>query len=147
VSDIAAESAEVRTLLAKAGEQAESLGHDYIDTAHLLLAILADPDSRAVRLLRELGVQPDSLRERCIARAHPEVRHRAHVDEMELTARAKASLMHADANAHSHSIPTARTEDVLLGLMSDRESIAAQVMLDSGISYERLEHAVYGTAA
>ncbi|GAA5198185.1 hypothetical protein GCM10023322_70990 [Rugosimonospora acidiphila] len=54
-----------RTALAAlrdASLSAHRLGHPYAGTTHLLGALLAQPDGPAVRLLRQLGVDPDDVR-------------------------------------------------------------------------------------
>ena len=40
---------------------ASELGHTYVGTEHLLLAILSDNDSYSVRFLRELGANTDNI--------------------------------------------------------------------------------------
>ena len=45
-----------RRALSSAREEARRLGHDYVGTEHLLLALAADPAGIAGSVLRELGV-------------------------------------------------------------------------------------------
>ncbi|MGN1131698.1 MAG: ATP-dependent Clp protease ATP-binding subunit [Ruminococcus sp.] len=40
---------------------ANRIGHNFVGTEHLLLAILSDNDSYSVRFLKEMGASPDSL--------------------------------------------------------------------------------------
>jgi Clp amino terminal domain, pathogenicity island component len=57
--------AQGRTALAalrEASLSAYRLGHPYAGTTHLLGALLAEPDGPVVRLLRQLGVNPDAVR-------------------------------------------------------------------------------------
>jgi ATP-dependent Clp protease ATP-binding subunit ClpA len=42
--------------LERAGREATTRGHYYLGTEHLLLALIADPDGIAGRVLHELGV-------------------------------------------------------------------------------------------
>ncbi|MEU6023119.1 Clp protease N-terminal domain-containing protein [Micromonospora sp. NPDC047134] len=53
-----------RTLVRQARDEARVEGQRPVDTEHLLLALLADGDSLAVRVLGEAGVTPEDLRER-----------------------------------------------------------------------------------
>jgi ATP-dependent Clp protease ATP-binding subunit ClpC len=46
----------VRATLERAGREATSRGHDHLVTEHLLLALIADRDGIAGRVLHELGV-------------------------------------------------------------------------------------------
>jgi len=49
--------------LEKAVTQAEELRHNYISTEHILLGLLADPDSTAIQILVKLGVNLDTLKQ------------------------------------------------------------------------------------
>jgi ATP-dependent Clp protease ATP-binding subunit ClpA len=46
--------------------QACALGHNYVAPEHLLLSLLDDTESMAVKLIRRLGTRPDTLRERTL---------------------------------------------------------------------------------
>jgi hypothetical protein len=54
--------------LREASLSAYRLGHPYAGTTHLLGALLTQPDGPVVRLLRELGVNPDSVRSDVVRR-------------------------------------------------------------------------------
>ena len=41
--------------------EAQRMGHNYVGTEHLLIAILRESECLAVRILRELGIQPQEL--------------------------------------------------------------------------------------
>lgn len=45
-----------------ANEEARNLGHNYVGTEHLLLGLLRDPESTAVKVLLALGLQPEKIR-------------------------------------------------------------------------------------
>jgi hypothetical protein len=51
----------------KALSEALQLGHNYIGTEHVLLALFADPESLAYRVLTELGATYDDCRQRVIS--------------------------------------------------------------------------------
>src|SRR5580704_517136 len=54
---------ECKKILNLAGEECERLGHRYVGTEHLLLAMLGAQTSLAARLLRDRGVTPERIRE------------------------------------------------------------------------------------
>jgi uncharacterized protein (TIGR02246 family) len=56
-------SAECKSILNKAGEEAERLGSKYVGTEHILLGILHEQDCLAARLLHERGLTRDWVRE------------------------------------------------------------------------------------
>jgi ATP-dependent Clp protease ATP-binding subunit ClpA len=47
--------------LAAGADEARRLGHVYIGTEHVLLALTRSPESRAVRVLQRLGVTPEDI--------------------------------------------------------------------------------------
>ena len=53
----------VRRIQAAAEAEAEQRGHTFLGTEHLLLALAADPEGIASRVLRDLGVADDVRRE------------------------------------------------------------------------------------
>ncbi len=50
-----------KRILEVAMMESRTLGHNYVGTEHLLIALLKENDSYAVRFLKELGVDPDQL--------------------------------------------------------------------------------------
>lgn len=54
--------------LAAGAEQARRLGHSYVGTEHVLLAVIRNPDGGATALLRQLGVSTDTIEERLARR-------------------------------------------------------------------------------
>lgn len=64
-------TAAARRVLGDAVAQAESQGRRLVDTTQLLLAILAAADSTGLRLVRQLGVDPDEMRARLEAEPAP----------------------------------------------------------------------------
>jgi ATP-dependent Clp protease ATP-binding subunit ClpA len=48
--------------LAAGAQQSRALGHDYVGTEHVLLALTEDPTTRAAQALARLGVTPDVVR-------------------------------------------------------------------------------------
>jgi ATP-dependent Clp protease ATP-binding subunit ClpC len=52
--------------------EAAALGHQHIDTGHLLLGLLADGDGGAVKVLNTLDVDTGALRETVLTRMNPQ---------------------------------------------------------------------------
>ena len=50
-----------KRILEVAMMESRTLGHSYVGTEHILIALLKENDSYAVRFLKELGVDPDQL--------------------------------------------------------------------------------------
>ncbi len=57
---------DAKRLLELSWEEAKNLGHDYIGTEHLMLAILRQENSVAYKVMQELGVNFEKLEERAM---------------------------------------------------------------------------------
>ena len=55
-----------RRVVVLAQEEARTLGHNYIGTEHLLLAMFGDADDLAAKILTQLGAGYDDYRNRII---------------------------------------------------------------------------------
>jgi hypothetical protein len=56
-----------RAALEQSLREAQRLGHDHLGVEHILLALLRDPESGAVRALGDIGVSTDDV-ERCLGK-------------------------------------------------------------------------------
>lgn len=55
-----------KRILARAGDESKKLDHSKVGTAHLLLALIGDSESVAVRVLENLGVDLERLRNKIV---------------------------------------------------------------------------------
>ena len=60
----------IKRVLELAVSEARRMGHHYIDTAHVLLGLIQEEDSAAVRILRRLGVSSELVREETTKKIH-----------------------------------------------------------------------------
>ncbi len=129
-----------RRVIYDAQEEAARLGENYVNTEHLLLALLRESNATAVRVLQQLGVSPSRLRmelERQVPRGESRVGQ-----ETQLTPRAKRAIDFAYDEArrlHHHYIGT---EHLLLGLLREAEGLAGRVLQQTGVDLERARMAV-----
>ena len=56
-------SPKVKQVIARSREEAVRLGHDFIGTEHLMLGIVAEKDSLAVKVLESLDVDSSELKQ------------------------------------------------------------------------------------
>ena len=73
-------------------EEARRMGHNYVGTEHLLLGVLADPAAISVRVLAELGIPADQLRQAVIEAAVPRPPNGAVAADSPFTPRARRVL-------------------------------------------------------
>jgi ATP-dependent Clp protease ATP-binding subunit ClpC len=133
-------SESARAVIVAAREEAGALGHDFVGTEHLLLA-LGEGSGTAAAALRRAGVDPAAVRRAVEARVgrgtagaggHRPFSPRAK-KVMELGLR-EAIRLHQDRIG---------TEHLLLGLIREGEGVAAQVLVkDLGVDLGALQETV-----
>ena len=130
-------SERARRSLTRAQEEAQHFGHNYIDTEHILLGLVAEEEGVASKVLNNLGVSASKLRaavEFVIGRGE-----RASIGEVGLTPRAKRVIELAVDEARRLNHNYIGTEHLLLGLLREREGAAVGVLESFGITLERVQ--------
>ncbi|HEU5474010.1 MAG TPA: Clp protease N-terminal domain-containing protein [Actinophytocola sp.] len=119
-------SAKAREVVVKAQEESRSLQHDYIGTEHVLLGVLAIPDTTGCQALRQLGLTRELVRadiETEIGRGKkPSQGH------IPFTPRAKKVLELALREALQLKHNYIGTEHIVLALVREGEGLAAKIM-------------------
>jgi ATP-dependent Clp protease ATP-binding subunit ClpC len=123
--------------LTRAQEEAQRFGHNYIDTEHVLLGLIAEDEGVASRVLANLGVAPNKIRaavEFVVGRGE-----RSSIGEVGLTPRAKRVIELAVDEARRLNHTYIGTEHLLLGLLREREGAAVGVLESFGVSLEKAQ--------
>ena len=133
----------LRGVLSEAREEAARLRHEHVGTEHLLLALLDDSSrdgdgtTPAVALVLDvLGVDRAKLRqvlEQTVFRGPG----RGIEKQLAYTSRARAVLELAMAEARMARAGTVDTQHLLLGLVREERGVAAQVLLDFGVTVDK----------
>jgi ATP-dependent Clp protease ATP-binding subunit ClpC len=121
-------SGQARQVVVLAQEEARELDHNYIGTEHILLGLLAAPDSAAGVSLTALGYTRDNVRAKVEAmigrgKASPG----GHIP---FTPRAKKVLELSLREALQLKHNYIGTEHILLGLLREGEGVGAQVLAE-----------------
>jgi len=125
-----------RWVLALAQEQARRLGHNYIGTEHILLGLVREKNGMAANILSNLGIGLDKVRaavEFIIGRGEGTTQ-----TEIGLTPRAKKVIELAIDESRLLGHQYIGTEHILLGLLGEKEGVAAAVLETLGVSVERV---------
>lgn len=128
----------VRRVLAFAREEAANLHHEYVGTEHILLALIRDDAGVAITALRNLNVEPESLRDKLLAVVKLGNQKSHTGPDLPYTSRAKKVLELAMKQARELNHSYVGTEHLLLGLMDEQKGIAAQILVDAGLTTELL---------
>ncbi len=126
---------EARQVVNRAADEAARLGHSYVGTEHLLLALTEEGDT-AAQLLRSCGIGPGRLRE--LVEETVDLGKPAHRAAQGLTPRAKNCLQLAAQEAARLGRREADTEHLLLGLLRDEDSAALRILRSAGLEPDRL---------
>ena len=129
----------VHQVLQYSREEALRLGHDAIDTEHLLLGILRLGEGMAVRILSALGCEPNELRETLEDTAGAGSTT-LKIGNIPFTKRAERSLKISYLEAKAYNSEVMGTEHLLLALAKDEEGLASQVMSGFRVHYETIKN-------
>jgi ATP-dependent Clp protease ATP-binding subunit ClpC len=130
-------SERARRSLTRAQEEAQHFGHNYIDTEHILLGLIAEEDGVACKVLNNLGVPPSKIRaavEFVVGRGE-----RSSTGDVGLTPRAKRVIELAVDEARRLNHSYIGTEHLLLGLLREHEGTAASVLESFGVTLEKVQ--------
>jgi ATP-dependent Clp protease ATP-binding subunit ClpC len=130
-------------VLLLAQEEARRMNYPFVGTEHILLGLLREGEGVAARILTEMGISADTVREQIEQMV--EQGQGPIVQEVTLTPRAKRVLELAVDEARRFGHNYVGTEHLLLGLVREGEGIAARVLVSSGADLDRLRAAVIET--
>ena len=127
-----------RNVVTATKQVADELGHGYIGTEHLLLALYAEPDAIAAQVLDAIGLSHDKAREAVLGIV---ARGDDSIDFAPFTPRAMSVFSDALAVALELGHNYIGTEHLLLAL-SKGDGVSAHVLRDAGTSYDDLARRV-----
>jgi ATP-dependent Clp protease ATP-binding subunit ClpC len=133
----------VRDALIKAREEAHRRNHEYVGTEHLLLGLLEEEDALVMDVLENLGARPWEIHaaiERVVKNGLPTMR--ARLPDLPYEARARVVLDQAIAVAHEFGDGYVGTQHLLLGLIRERQGVAAQALLEAGLTEPTLRREI-----
>ena len=131
----------VKRVMQLAREEAARLGHNYIGTEHLLLGIIRESKGSAVTVLLNLGLNLDSIKQSIddyVASSGGSMT----MGEVPFTPRAKQILEIAANEAKEMKSQFVRTCHLLLALLKDKETIAAQILAAFGVDHKTAKEEV-----
>lgn len=129
-------SKRARKVLTMAQEEAQRLNHNYIGTEHLLLGLVKEDQGVAVKVLRELGVEPMQVIkaiERAVGKGD-----RPPYGKPTLAPRTKRVIELSVEEARLMGHQYIGTEHLLLGMVREGEGIAVNVLRSLGVSLDKV---------
>lgn len=132
-------SPKVKEIISHSREEALKFGHDYIGTEHLLLGVLKEPTSLAVRVLESLNVDSSQLSvavEKSINQNTNTLPTSYNIGNLPLTKQAEKVLKVTFLEAKLLKSELIGTEHILLSVLKHKDNLAARVLLQFDVSYD-----------
>ena len=127
---------------ARAYEILQRYGHNQVDTEHILLGLLEQSGGVLPQVLVKLGVKQEQIEKPLIdvlsATPKPETLQRGPEGQVHITPRVKQVLDVANQEADRLKAEHISTEHILLGILSERDTAAARILSEAGITQERV---------
>ncbi|MEM9847701.1 MAG: ATP-dependent Clp protease ATP-binding subunit, partial [Bacteroidota bacterium] len=131
-------SPKVKQIIRRSRDAALRLGHDFIGIEHLLLGIMVEPDSLAVRVLDSLDVDIDDLRE-TVEDSIQRRRSAAtslNVGNLPLNKQAEKILKVTFLEAKMLKSEEIAPEHLMLSILKHKENMASRILNEYDIDYE-----------
>lgn len=131
-------SPKVKQVISKSRDEALRLGYDFIGTEHLLLGIVSDNKSLAIRVLQSLEVNPTELRqviEESIQRLHTSIAN-LNVGNLPFNRQAERALKVTFLEAKLLRSEEIDTEHLLLSILKNKENPAAKILEQFNVDYQ-----------
>src|SRR6266513_2450480 len=126
----------VRKVLQLAREEAHRLGHEYVGTEHILLAIIREGEGVAQAVLTNLNVDLEEISRRIeetVKKGKAAVPARP---DLPYTSRAKKVLEFSMSEARELNDKYVGTEHLLLGVLREEKGIGALVLTEAGVTLD-----------
>jgi len=125
-----------RRVLTRAQGEAQRLGHNYIDTEHILLGIAGEESGVGAKVLSNFGISVSKI-QAAVEFVIGKGERRATKGEVDLAPRAKRAIEFAVDEARRLNSSYIGVEHLLLGLLRESEGVAFSVLESFGITLER----------
>jgi ATP-dependent Clp protease ATP-binding subunit ClpC len=129
----------------RAAEIIQRYGHNQIDTEHILLALIEQPQGAIPQLLEYLKVEASGLTERLdfILRTSPKANiFGSGAGQIFITPRVKRIIDLANEEANKLKDEYISTEHIFLAILSERNTPAARLLEGTGLTRDRVFEAV-----
>ncbi len=119
--------------------------HNQVDTEHMLLSLLEQPEGVIPQVLEKLGVNIETVKSRLdgVLKASPKVAiYGGGTGQVFITPRLKRVIDVANEEASKLKDEYISTEHLFLAIASERATPAARILADSGVTKDRIHEAV-----
>jgi len=129
----------------RAAEIIQRYGHNQIDTEHILLALIEQPQGVITQILEKLNIDIEALTDKIDQqlRASPKANiYGGGAGQIFITPRVKRVVDMANEEANRLNDEYISTEHIFLAILSERNTAIARLLADEGITKDRVLDAV-----
>ncbi len=130
----------------RAYEILQRYGHNQVDTEHILLAMLEQPEGVVPQIIEKLGISVEGISKRLddeLKRSAPRAAiYGGGTGQVFITPRVKRVMDLANQEASRLKDDYVSTEHLLLAIASERNTAASQVLAENGITKPRIYEAI-----
>lgn len=130
-------TAKAREAIGLAVDAAETLGHNYVGTEHLLIGLLQEGTGVAARVLDECGVKVEKVMELVSQLITPNQTVRT-AEQNTYTPSARRVIENSYREAVRFKAPLIGTEHILIAIIRENDCVASRLLNTMGISIQRL---------
>jgi len=125
-----------RKVMALANQEAQRFNHEYLGTEHMLLGLVKEGSGVGANVLKDLDIDPRQLRLEVekLVKSGPGM---VTATKLPQTPESKKAVQCAIEEARSLNHNYVGTEHLLLGLLCEHDGVAAQVLMNLGLTFER----------
>ena len=130
---------------ARAYEILQRYGHNQVDTEHILLALLEQPEGVIPQILDMLNVEDELIKQRLddVLRASPKAAvYGGGAGQVFITPRVKRIIDLANEEANSLKDEFISTEHIFLSILSERNTNVARILSEAGVNPDRVHSAI-----
>ena len=134
-------SPKVKEIISYSREEALRLGNDFIGTEHLLLGLIREGESVAMKVLQSMKVDVYGLRRNIEATIKDKnSRPVANINSLPLTKQAEKVIRITVLEAKSLKSPTVETEHLMLSILRNKENPATQILAQFEVDYDHFRN-------
>ena len=131
-------SEQAREVFSYSREEALRLGYDHIGTEHILLGIIRETNSIAATILQNLGVDLRALRRTVEQYATSRNAYSSNIANIPLTKQSEKVIKASYLEASLFNMKVVYSEHILLALLKENEHIAANILNNFDITYDKV---------
>ncbi len=130
-------SSEVKKIISNSKDEAANLGNHYIGVEHLLLSLIRDVESLAVKVLQSMNLNIDIFIDKLVkaTKSSDPIKEHSIVENMPLDRNAEKILKITFLEAKLNRNEQIETEDLMMSILKNPTSIISKIIEDLGLNY------------